>query len=171
MYESEGKENRQPGKNTECRPSINFRFENPMAKCNSVLNKKRKYPLWFKVEFSHNQSINRAEYFKYLDVSRDTKQADMFSQGLLPSGAHAERRSELRVCFPPQGLKFVRTEVYYSVSSGFIIGIRSLWTKQLAVNMVLIHIIKLRRHKSLGPNLLPVTASSHLSLIVLNFSS
>ena len=41
MKHCEGKENRQPGKDTEYRASINFRYENPMAKCNYVLNEKR----------------------------------------------------------------------------------------------------------------------------------
>ena len=86
------------GKTQEYRASINFRLENPVAKCNSVLNKKREYPLWVKVDFSHNHSINCAEYFKYIDVSRETRH--MSSQGLSPSEAHAEGRRRIKIEFP-----------------------------------------------------------------------
>ena len=98
----EGKENRQPGKNTECKASINFRLENPIAKSKLVMEDRTKFPLWFKVDFNHNHSTSRAEYFKFLDVSKDTKLAynDMFVKGFSPSGAHSERRRQIKTQFP-----------------------------------------------------------------------
>ena len=46
--------------------------------------------------------LSRAEYFKFLDVSNETKEvySEMFSQGLSPSGAHAERRKQIKAEFP-----------------------------------------------------------------------
>ena len=98
----EDKENKQPGKNTDCQASINFRLENPMAKSKLVRENREKFPLWLKINFSHNHSLNRAEYFKFMSVSQDTKETytEMFIQGLTPSAAHAERRRLIKVQFP-----------------------------------------------------------------------
>ena len=98
----EGKENRQPGKNTDCKASINFRLENPVAVSKVVKADKSNFPLWVKVDFQHNHSINRAEYYKYLDVSSDTKivYTDLFTQGFTPSSAHTERRRQIKAEYP-----------------------------------------------------------------------
>ena len=98
----EDKENRQPGKNTNCEASLNFRLENASAEYKSVRKDREMFPLWVKIHFYHNHALNRAEYFKYLSASQDTKDIfiDMFQQGLTPSAAHGERRRQIKVEFP-----------------------------------------------------------------------
>ena len=45
VCEKQGKENKQPGKNTGCKASINFRVENPTAKHEKDRNDKQEFPL------------------------------------------------------------------------------------------------------------------------------
>ena len=92
----------QPGKNTNCGAKINFRLENPIAKDANQRKDKENFPLWLKIEFTHNHSCNRAEFFKYRSVSDKTKSAfsEMFKQGLTPSTAHAEMRRQIKEEFP-----------------------------------------------------------------------
>ena len=99
---SEDKENQQPGKNTDCPASINFRLENPIGKYKLEKEDRMNFPLWLNIEFSHNHSLNRAEYFRFMSVSEDTRNTytEMFNLGLTPSAAHAERRRELKVKYP-----------------------------------------------------------------------
>ena len=96
------KENRQPGKNTNCGAKINFRLDNPIAKFEDQRKDKENFPLWLKIDFQHNHSISRAEFLKYRSVSEDTKAAftDMFQQGFSPSTAHAEMRRSIKAQFP-----------------------------------------------------------------------
>ena len=54
------KENQQPGKNIWCGATINFRIENPKAKCKSAREDKERFPLWMKLHFHHNHSLTRA---------------------------------------------------------------------------------------------------------------
>ena len=61
------------GKNTDCGASINFRLETPISKDPVIKSVKAEYPLWLNVHFNHNHSCNRAEYFKFLSVTEDTK--------------------------------------------------------------------------------------------------
>ena len=91
---SDSKKDKQPGKNTKCEASLNFRLENPIAKFESDRKDKEMFPLWIKVHFHHNHSLSRADYFNFLAVSPDTRDmfTDMFKVGLTPSAAHAERR-------------------------------------------------------------------------------
>ena len=58
---SNDKENQQPGKNTKCEASINFRIETPRAKSKSEREDKEQFPLWMKIHFHHNHALNRAE--------------------------------------------------------------------------------------------------------------
>ena len=60
------------------------------------------FPLWIKVHFHHNHSLSRADYFKFLAVSPDTRDmfTVMFKDGLTPSAAHAERRGMIKAEFP-----------------------------------------------------------------------
>ena len=91
----------QPGKNTNCGAGINFRLENPVGN-KSVREERENYPLWIKIKFDHNHSLNRAEYYKYLSVSQETAQyyTDQFSQGLLPGSAHARRKQFIKSEYP-----------------------------------------------------------------------
>ena len=94
---SEGKESRQPGKITDCQASINFRLENPVGEFKMIKDERSEFPLWVKITYHHNHHINRAEYFKYLDVSLDTKNtysSEMFTQGFSPSAAHREEETD-----------------------------------------------------------------------------
>ena len=93
---------RQPGKNTDCKASINFRLENTIGKDKQAKEEREKYPLWMKVNFVHNHSLNRAEYFKFLSVSGETKQhyMEMFEQGVLPGSAHTQRKRFIKAEFP-----------------------------------------------------------------------
>ena len=111
---TEGKENRQPGKNVECKASLNFRLENSVADarvgdckkrvadCKKVKEERQQFPLWIKIDFHHNHTLNRAAYLKYLSVSKDTKDMfiEMFQGGLSAGSAHAERRRQLKTAFP-----------------------------------------------------------------------
>ena len=45
VCEKQGKENKQPGKNTGCKATINFRVENPTAKHEKDRNDKQEFPL------------------------------------------------------------------------------------------------------------------------------
>ena len=96
------KENQQPGKNTQCGATINFRIENPKAKCKSAREDKERFPLWMKLHFHHNHSLTRAEYFKFLSVNLETRDhfTEMFKQGLTPSAAHAEMRRIIKNKYP-----------------------------------------------------------------------
>ena len=99
---SHDKENRQPSKNTDCKACINFRLENSIAKCKTVKEVRESFPLWVKINFTHNHSLHRAEYFRYLSVSQETKNAytEMFHQGLFPGAAHMEQRRLIKLEFP-----------------------------------------------------------------------
>jgi hypothetical protein len=92
----------QPGKNTNCGAKLNFRLENPVAKNAKQRQDKENFPLWIKLDFDHNHSLNRAEFLKYHSVSDDTKSAfsDMFQQGFTPITAHAEMRRHIKSEFP-----------------------------------------------------------------------
>ena len=65
---------RQPGKNTDCGASVNFRLENAVGTDKSVLEDRKKYPLWVHINYEHNHALDRAEYFKYLSVLDETKE-------------------------------------------------------------------------------------------------
>ena len=99
---SENKENLQPGKNTGCPASINFRLECGVGKNSAEKQDRIDYPLWLLVDFTHNHSLSRAEFFRFQSVSQDTKNAftDMFNKGLTPSAAHVERRRQLKAQYP-----------------------------------------------------------------------
>ena len=99
---SKNKENLQPGKNTGCPASINFRLECGVGKNISEKQDRINYPLWLNVYLTHNHSVNRAEFFRFQSVSQDTKNAftDMFNNGLTPSAAHVERRRQLKAQYP-----------------------------------------------------------------------
>ena len=96
------RQDKQPGKNTDCQASISFRLENIIGKESCIREEREKYPLWMKVDFVHNHSLNRAEYFKFLSVLEDTRQfyISLFEQGVLPGSAHAERKRYLKEEFP-----------------------------------------------------------------------
>ena len=66
----EGKENRQPGKNTDCKASINFRLENPVAKLNVLKKERSEFPLWVKVAHHHNHSIREGVTTKISKFSK-----------------------------------------------------------------------------------------------------
>ena len=102
VAQSEDKENRHPGKNTNCEAGFNFRLENPIAEKNSVKRDREQFPLWVKINFHHNHSLRRAEYLKCMSVSLATKKVytDMFIEGLTPGAAHAERRRQLKSEYP-----------------------------------------------------------------------
>ena len=93
---------RQPGKNTECDASINFRLENIIGKDKKVRDDREKYPLWMKLNFVHNHSLCRAEYFKFLSVTDDTRKhyLEMFEEGLLPGSSHAQRKMFIKTECP-----------------------------------------------------------------------
>ena len=97
-----GNKELQPGKNTDCSAKINFRLENPVAKSAEQRLDKETFPLWIKIDFSHNHSLQRAEFLKYRSVSEETKAvfSDMFQQGFSPSTAHAEMRRQIKADFP-----------------------------------------------------------------------
>ena len=84
----------QPGKNTCCPSSLNFRLENPVGSSKSLKTERQNFPLWLKLNFDHNHSLNRADYLKFLDVNEEAKQSylNMFEDGILPSSAHSERK-------------------------------------------------------------------------------
>ena len=74
VCEKNWKENKQPGKNTNCSACINFRLENPKAFRNEeIIRDKEDFPLWLKINFDHNHSLNRAEFLKFRSVSDVTK--------------------------------------------------------------------------------------------------
>ena len=73
VAQSENKENRQPGKNTNCEAGLNFRLENPIAKEDTMKHDRAEFPLWVKIYFHHNHSLRRAEYLKCMSVSLATK--------------------------------------------------------------------------------------------------
>ena len=52
------KENLQPGKNTQCQATINFRLENPKAKGNSVREDKERFPLWMNLHSLSPQPLS-----------------------------------------------------------------------------------------------------------------
>ena len=102
VAQSENKENRQPGKNTNCEAGLNFRLENPIAKEDTMKHDRAEFPLWVKIYFHHNHSLRRAEYLKCMSVSLATKNVytDMFIDGLTPGAAHAERRRQIKAEYP-----------------------------------------------------------------------
>ena len=63
----EGKGSRQPGKNTDCKASINFRLENPVAKLKVLKEDRSEFPLWVKVVHHHNHSIRKASLQKWVN--------------------------------------------------------------------------------------------------------
>ena len=65
VCEKEGKENKQPGKNTNCSACLNFRLENSKAKLASARSDKQEFPLWLKINFAHNHSLERADFLKF----------------------------------------------------------------------------------------------------------
>ena len=85
VAKSIGRPDREEGKNTNCGAGFHFRLENVVGS-KSMREDREKYPLWLKIQFDHNHSLNRAEYFKFLSVSDETAQyyTELFSQGLLP---------------------------------------------------------------------------------------
>ena len=91
----------QSGRNTNCGAKINFRLENPVAQNAEQRQEKENFPLWIKIEFEHNHSINRAEFLKYRSVGDKTKSEflEMFQQGFSPSTALAEMRRQIKVEF------------------------------------------------------------------------
>ena len=93
---------RQPGKNTDCGASVNFRLENAVGTDKSVLEDRKKYSLWVHINYEHNHALDRAEYFKYLSVLDETKEyyTDMFKQGVSPSSVHIERKLHIKRQFP-----------------------------------------------------------------------
>ena len=94
---SSHKENKQPRKNTDCQACLNFRLENTIAKYKNVREERENFPLWRKFSFNNNHALNRAEYFSYMSVSQDKKNActDIFLKGMTPSVAHSERRCHI----------------------------------------------------------------------------
>ena len=93
----EGKENRQKGKNVECKANLNFRLENALAKSKQVKETRQNFPLWVKIDFQHGHALNRADYLRYLSVSNDTKDLfiDMFDSGMSAGAAHEEMRIKI----------------------------------------------------------------------------
>ena len=73
---------------------MNFRLENPIAKYKNVREERENFPLWMKFSFNNNHALNRAEYFRYMSVSKDKKNACtvMFQKDMSPSVAHSEWR-------------------------------------------------------------------------------
>ena len=61
------------GKNTDCGAGVNFRLETPTLKDPQIKSLKSEFPLWLNIHFNHNHSCSRAEYFKFLSVTADTK--------------------------------------------------------------------------------------------------
>ena len=102
VMSSEDKENRQPGKNTDCEAKLNFRLDNPLSKCKQDKQIKEDFPLWLNLHYQHNHALYRAEFLKYLSVSLDTKTvfATMFEQGYTPSAAHSEMRKRIKADYP-----------------------------------------------------------------------
>ena len=100
VCEKQGKENKQPGKNTNCLASINFRVENSNTKQNRM--DKQEFPLWLNISYDHNHSQHRADFLKFKSVSQATKDeyTDMFMSGFSPSGAHAEMKRRIRARCP-----------------------------------------------------------------------
>ena len=92
----------QPGKNTNCGARINFRLETPVAKNTEQRIDKENFPLWLKIDFSHNHSLQRAEFLKYRSVNEDTKAAfsAMYQEGFTPSTAHKEMKRQIREEYP-----------------------------------------------------------------------
>ena len=87
VCEKKGKENKQPGKNTNCSACINFRLENSKARRNEEsIRDKEDFPLWLKINFDHNHSLNRAEFLNFRSVSDVTKSeyTKLFESGLSP---------------------------------------------------------------------------------------
>ena len=72
---SSGKKELQPGKNTNCEAKLNFNSENPLAEKAEQRKDKEQFPLWLKINFVHNHSLQRAEFLKYRSVGEDTKAA------------------------------------------------------------------------------------------------
>ena len=102
VSDSENKENRQPGKNTNCQAKFNFRLENPLSKQTDEKKIKEDFPLWIDLHFFHNHALERAEHVKYLSVSQDTKSAftKMFEYGYTPRSAHNNMRKLIKSDYP-----------------------------------------------------------------------
>ena len=60
------------------------------------------YPLWLKIDFVHNHSLNRAEYLRYLSVSEFTKTeiTQKYEEGLSPSAALTEVKRSIKEEYP-----------------------------------------------------------------------
>ena len=67
VKEKQGKENKYPGKNTNCQASLNFRLEHESSKPGN--DSKKDFPLWLKICFDHNHSLTRADFLKLKTVS------------------------------------------------------------------------------------------------------
>ena len=102
VCEKQGKENKNPGKNTNCGAFLNFRVEKMKAKEENDRKNKQKFPLWLKICFIHNHSLQRADFLKFKSVSLSTKSeyTQMFAEGFSPSGAHTEMKRRLKSEYP-----------------------------------------------------------------------
>ena len=69
VLHSEGRDSRQPGKNTDCKASINFRLENPVAEHKALKEERSEFPLWVKVGHHHNHSIREGVTTKVSKIS------------------------------------------------------------------------------------------------------
>ena len=70
---SEGKDSRQPGKNTDCKDSVNFRLENPVAKLKVLKEERSEFPLWVNLVHHHNHSIRQGVTTKNGYISKGVK--------------------------------------------------------------------------------------------------
>ena len=50
-------------------------MKNPVAEKAEQRKNKEQFPLWLKINFVHNHSLQRAEFLKYRSVGEDTKAA------------------------------------------------------------------------------------------------
>ena len=80
VVKSIGRPDREQGKNTNCGAGFHFRLENVVGN-KSMREEREKYPLWVKIQLDNNDSLNHAEYFKFLSVSDETAQyyTELFS--------------------------------------------------------------------------------------------
>ena len=59
-----GAKPQQAGKDTNCSACIQFRLETPRSESEKQLDDKKSFPLWLKIHYNHNHTLNRAEYFR-----------------------------------------------------------------------------------------------------------
>ena len=83
VHSTEGTKAQQVGKNTNCGAGLHFRFDTPASNSPDSRLEKEMFPLFLNLHFNHNHSLSRADYYKYLDVSDETKAFfdEMFHQG------------------------------------------------------------------------------------------